>query len=370
MINRFWKGYASIPYHGHDALHDIEAIVYELNNRDINSLYKLFYIIKPMIPRYLQIYLRRVFANFVIERGYENIEMLFHRALLECTDIDTKPFPFIWFWPGRKSVASIVTHDIETISGFQRVLDLADIDSQYHIKSSFKFVPEGYAIDQGVIRELKRRGFEIALHGLNHDGRLFVSKKVFSQKLMKIEDYAKQWQTEGFRSPSLLRDYPLMKTFKFNWDSSYPDWDPFGPQPGGCRTVFPYFISDYTVELPVTLMQDHTLFEILNKKEISIWRDKFKYIRSLSGLANIIIHPDYIFKHNRIDYYRQYLEFVNGESNVWQAYPYEVANWWRERDRSVINKKTDGSLYIEGPSSSKATIAKAITKKGKLHFIF
>jgi len=370
MINRYWKGRIMLPIERDRMSNDIESILYELDNHEIKPLYKLYYLIKPMIPRPLQIYLRRISAGFIIYKGYECVERIYHEAVLKNTEEDAEPFNFIWFWPNRMTMASLITHDVETTSGFRKVLQLADIDASYQVKSSFKFVPEGYRIDFGVINELKRRGFEIAIHGLNHDGQLFISKKSFRQKLNKIEEYAKQWQTQGFRSPSLLRNHKLMKNFTFNWDSSFPDWDPYGPQPGGCRTVFPFFISNHTVELPVTIMQDHTLFEILNKKDIAIWKQKYNYIKSLSGLANIIIHPDYIFNSNRIKYYRDYLEFISRDCCVWQTYPSDLANWWRERDRLFINKKTDSSLYIEGPSSSKATIAKTITKKGKLHFIF
>ncbi len=368
MINRFWKGFVNIPCQKRNESHDIKSIIYELNNREINSFYKMYYILKPMIPRYLQICLRRISANFIIEQGYESIEKLYHQALLECAEQAAEPFPFIWFWPNRKAMASIVTHDIESSAGFHRVLDLADIDSKYHIKSSFKFVPEGYTVDPGIMRELKRRGFEIALHGLNHDGRLFVSKKVFHQKLQKIKDYAKQWQTEGFRSPSLLRNYQLMKNFTFNWDSSFPDWDLYGPQPGGCRTIFPFFISRHTVELPVTMMQDHTLFEILKKKDITIWKEKFNYIKSLSGLANIIVHPDYIFKNNRIKYYEGYLDFIVHDETVWQTCPNEVANWWRARDRSSIKKRADGSFYVDGADPYLTSVARAVVDGGKLYF--
>ncbi len=370
MINRYWKGLDRITGADHDAPHNIESIVFELNNAGINPLYKLYYIIKPMIPRALQIYIRRLTANFILRDGYESIEEVYQRILIEHIEKNQKQFPFVWFWPRRMEMASLVTHDIETLSGFRRVLQLADIDDRHHIKSSFKFVPEGYHIDYGVIRELKNRGFEIAIHGLNHDGRLFVSKKVFQAKLAKIEEYAQLWKTEGFRSPSLLRYYPLMKNFNFNWDSSFPDWDPYGPQPGGCRTVFPFFISRRTVELPVTMMQDHTLFEILRKKNISIWRNKFKYIRSRNGLANIIIHPDYIFKANRIEYYCEYLDFINTEPRVWQVCPNEVSNWWRDRDQSSINKHTDSSLSIVGSGTTEATIATASSDNGKLLYLF
>lgn len=371
MIDQYWKGFERIADTDARTGEAIKSTLYELNGGEIKPLYKLYYIFKPIIPRALQIYLRRLTANFILRGGYESMDDLYCRVLIDFLKANGKPFHFIWFWPNRMEMASLVTHDIETLSGFRSVLQLADIDDRYHIKSSFKFVPEGYTIDHGIINELKSRNFEIAIHGLNHDGRLFVSSKVFREKMLKIENYAQQWKTFGFRSPSLLRNYNLMKNFKFNWDSSFPDWDPYGPQPGGCRTVFPYFISKHTVELPVTIMQDHTLFEILNRKNISIWYNKFQYIKSLHGLANIIVHPDYIFKAKRIKYYHEYLEFLCNESRVWQTYPNEVSEWWRCRDRASIEKNRDGSLHIKGNGMGNATIATANVDPDseKLHYV-
>jgi hypothetical protein len=52
-----------------------------------------------------------------------------------------------------------------------------------------------------------------------------------------------------------------MASLPFEYDSSYPDTDPFEPQPGGCCSWLPYF-NGPLVELPITLPQDHTLFVI------------------------------------------------------------------------------------------------------------
>ena len=46
------------------------------------------------------------------------------------------------------------------------------------------------------------------------------------------------------------------------YDSSFPDTYPFEPQAGGCCSIFPFFLGDL-VELPITLVQDHTMWEIL-----------------------------------------------------------------------------------------------------------
>jgi hypothetical protein len=46
-----------------------------------------------------------------------------------------------------------------------------------------------------------------------------------------------------------------MPLLVFDYDSSYPDTDPYEPPPGGCCTWLPYF-NEELIELPITLAQD------------------------------------------------------------------------------------------------------------------
>lgn len=365
MLNRFWKG--NIIFKDIETS-DIENILFEKNGSGIGFSKRLYYSLKPIIPRFLQIYLRQKSAKNVKNNGYDGIESVYLEMLKEKLIALNKKCYFIWFWPKSYKMAVMITHDVETAEGFRNVVRLADIDEEFGIKSSFEFVPERYKIDLGIIEELKKRGFEIAVHGLRHDGKLFNSEKIFAERLSKIERYIEEWGAEGFRSPSLLRNASYMMNFYFLWDSSFPDWDPYGPQPGGSRTIFPYFISRKTVELPVTMVQDHTLFEILGKEDIGIWKSKIQYIESLNGLVNLIVHPDYIFKDKRIEYYRQYLEYIESKEDVWQALPRDIAGWWRRRDASEIHFESNGKPYIEGPAAQDGMIAKARLVDNKIEY--
>lgn len=356
MINRFWKGNRHLRNTNIVNGNEISNIVFERTKKTGSISKKVFYMLKPLIPRFLQIYMRQLRTRNITKNDYEGVELMYRKILEAEIGKWDEPFYYIWFWPDGYKTASAVTHDVETEDGLKNVLRLADIDERYHVKASFEFVPERYKIDTGMVEELKSRGFEIAIHGLKHDGKLFSSKKIFSARLATIKKYATQWHVTGFRSPSLLRNTVLMENLDFGWDSSFPDWDPYGPQPGGCRTIFPFFISEKTVELPVTLMQDHTLFEILNKKDILLWKDKFDYIDSHNGLANIIVHPDYIFEGNRLRLYCEYIEYVESKNNVWWALPCEIAEWWKQRDVSSIQWDTEQRPYIHGPAKMKGSI--------------
>jgi hypothetical protein len=73
------------------------------------------------------------------------------------------------------------------------------------------------------------------------------------------------------------------------------------PQKGGCCTVFPYFIGD-VLELPVTTTQDYTLWHILGERSTDLWKAQMDVILQKNGLANFIVHPDYILEPDRARY--------------------------------------------------------------------
>ncbi|HEX7320783.1 MAG TPA: hypothetical protein VF399_10570 [bacterium] len=356
MIKEYWKGREGTFQLDTDHDQQVQNIIFERRVWGQPSATKrLFYAVKPLIPRRLQIYFRKKKAQGIDRSIKPGIETLLCKPVIEYVRSSGLDFSFIWFWPGSHNLACVITHDVESTHGFQQVLRLAEIDERHGFRSAFNFVCEKYPVDGGVIKELKSRGFEIGLHGVRHDGKLFSSEKVFKKRLGIMAHYAHEWQAVGFRSPSLLRDIISLRSLPFAWDSSIPDWDPFGPQPGGCRTVFPFFLSPQTIELPVTMMQDHTLFEVLEEKDDAIWKEKFAYIFRLGGLVNLIVHPDYVFEHGRLRVYRQFLEYLRSQERLWSVTPREICRWWKERDRSSLVNR-GGSLVVDGPASVRASI--------------
>ena len=47
-------------------------------------------------------------------------------------------------------------------------------------------MPERYKVDSRLREILSKNGFEVGIHGLNHDGKLFKSKKIFDKRCIKI----------------------------------------------------------------------------------------------------------------------------------------------------------------------------------------
>ena len=83
-----------------------------------------------------------------------------------------------------------------------------------------------------------------------------------------------------------------MPLLGFDYDSSYPDTDPYEPQSGGCCTWLPFF-NQGMVELPITMPHDHNLFVILAEKDEQVWVEKAEFLRERGGMALIVTHPDY-----------------------------------------------------------------------------
>ena len=83
-------------------------------------------------------------------------------------------------------------------------MDLAALELQLGFRSAFNFVPERYTNHNEVKAWLKANGFEINVHGLKHDGKLFSNRRTFEQQAVRINQYLKEWEVSGFTAPSML----------------------------------------------------------------------------------------------------------------------------------------------------------------------
>jgi len=161
---------------------------------------------------------------------------------------------------------------------------------------------------------------------------------------------ATRWGAVGLRSPATQRSWDLMPMLGFDYDSSYTDTDPYEPQPGGCCTYLPFFNRDL-VELPITLPQDHTLFEILQHDDGAVWTRKARDIRARGGMVLALAHPDYARDQRLALGWSQLLDEFAGDVTVWQALPREVASWWRRRNDSDVVPVGD-RWAVRGPGAA------------------
>ena len=164
-----------------------------------------------------------------------------------------------------------------------------------------------------------------------------------------MQDFAKRWNAVGFRSPATQRVWEWMPLLGFDYDSSYPDTDPYEPQPGGCCSWLPFF-NDGLVELPITLPQDYTLFTILRHESAQLWLEKTEFLRERGGMALLITHPDYMLERRPRNAYRELLDAYRDDPTVWRALPCEVSSWWRRRAASRL-ERAGGEWRIAGPAA-------------------
>lgn len=279
--------------------------------------------------------------------------------------------PFIWFWPHGATAAAMMTHDVEGQAGLDFCQDLMDLDDAYGVKSAFQLIPEGREADwRRIASRLRLRGFEVNLHDLNHDGQLFATKEEFLKRARRINNYAREFACDGFRSAVMYREQDWFDAFDFAYDMSVPNAANLEPQRGGCCTVMPYFVGNL-LELPLTTAQDYTLFHILNDYSTTLWKTQVGAILRRNGLVSVITHPDYLVGRRERDVYSQFLRHLVDlrERGMWMALPGEINRWWRNRQRMTLVPAGEG-WRIEGPDSNRARVAYATLENDRIAYTF
>lgn len=254
----------------------------------------------------------------------------------------------IGFWPQGRTSCVVLTHNVESPIGFQRMEAIADIEERLGFHSAWNLPLAQYPIDWNRITALAQRGFEIGAHGLRHDGQLFRSFTDFQRLKPILERLAHEHGLRGFRAPSTLRRAEWLATMDFDFDSSFADTDPYEPQPGGTCSLFPFFLSNL-VELPYTLPQDHTLIHLLRRSPLPIWMAKADWIASISGMILTLTHPDYCGSEPYLSQYEALLKHLSTLDSAWHALPSEVADWWKRRSAATLVVENDQPL-ISGPA--------------------
>src|SRR6266852_1664116 len=305
----------------------------------------VYYRLKPFIPQAVRTAVRRRLAS------------RFRGSIADIWPImpgSERP-PANWpGWPHGKKFAVVLTHDVESAAGVEKCRQLMQLEMTFGFRSSFNFIPEGnYNVPSELREELASHGFEVGIHDLRHDGRLFASRREFSRKAMRINGYLRDWNATGFRSGFMLHKLDWLHELDIQYDTSTFDTDPFEPQPEGRHTIFPFWVphritnheSRVTnhsadsrpgyVELPYTLPQDSTLFLLLREQTIDIWIRKLEWIAASGGMVLVDTHPDYMTfdgtqqKSNEysVKLYEQFLQYLQSRygQDYWHALPRDVA---------------------------------------------
>src|SRR5580693_1601275 len=296
-------------------------------------LNRFYFLFKPFIPWHLRMAMRRLRARHK-RATYGDIWPIDQRA---------GAVPNGWpGWPEGKRFALILTHDVEGIKGLARVERLMNLEVKYGFRSSFNFVPEWeYRLHELFHEMVERNGFEVGVHGLEHDGKLYDSKVKFAAKAARIREYVQSWNASGFRSPMMQHRLSWLHQLGVEYDASTFDTDPFEPEPDAVGTIFPFWVPGPNksgfVELPYTLPQDFTLFVVLREPNIEIWKKKLDWIASCGGMALINTHPDYMCFEGKPKkdefpavFYEEFLAYAKEKyaGAYWSTTPCEVARFY------------------------------------------
>jgi hypothetical protein len=299
---------------------------------------RLYYQLRPFLPRRATALVRRAgqrtsAQSFPLGWPIEDRFVRFMYAVRERSGASaTRPF-----WPDNAPFAFVLTHDVERADGQAFVETVARLDEQFGFRSSFNFVPDDYTVDQGVTGDLQVRGFEVGIHGLKHDGKLFSSRSGFERAAKRIALHAHALGAVGFRSPATHRNPEWMQDLDVEYDSSFFDTDPYEVMPGGTMSIWPFFCGRF-VELPYTLAQDHTLVTVLGEQTPRLWLEKLEFIAQWGGMALVNVHPDYLRVGVNWRVYEQFLQHMQSlreRCAYWHALPREVARWWRTRADAI-----------------------------------
>jgi peptidoglycan/xylan/chitin deacetylase (PgdA/CDA1 family) len=305
---------------------------------------RIYYGIKPLIPRGAQILVRR----FFFRRALPGISSFWP------IDPAAAQPPEGWTgWPEGKRFALVLTHDVESQRGLDRCRHLAAMEMELGFRSSFNFLLKKYSTPKDLRSYLVENGFEIGIHGCYHDGKKFNSREIFMERAAIINQHLEDWKSCGFRAPAMQCNLDWIGDLNIEYDLSTFDTDPFEAQDGGARTIYPFMVerSNGTgsfVELPYTLPQDSTLFILLGERNIDIWKKKLDWIVANEGMALVNVHPDYMaFGGSRpgVDeypsqLYEDFLHYIRDkyEKQFYHCLPRELAYFCSKKDAGMINK--------------------------------
>ncbi len=331
-------------------------------------LRKAYYFLRPCLGVSVRRHLQKMrlrgwseisFPAWPVDTTVERIHQKLLALSLEAQGVQR--LPFIWFWPEGFMSCAIITHDVESSLGWGFCRRLMDLNESFEFRSSFQVVPENrYSISKSFLQDIEDRGFEVNIHDLNHDGRLYAERAEFLRRAKRINSYAREYDAAGFRSGVLYRNADWYDALEFSYDMSFPNVAHLDPQRGGCCTVMPYFIGKI-VELPVTCTQDYTLFHILGNYSIDLWKKQIALIMKNHGLISLIVHPDYIQEQRAQATYKNLLSYLSDlrvKGSIWAPLPKDVAAWWRERSKMELVYE-GGKWRIEGAGKERACIAYA-----------
>ena len=139
---------------------------------------RLYYTLKPVVPRWLQIGLRRRVASWWYRGEHQ------WWPVSETAAGSPPNWPG---WPGGARFAVVLTHDVESQAGVAGAEEVANLEERRGFRSAFGFVPLRYQTPERLREGLAARGFEVMVHDLYHDGKLYRDWQSFADRREAIQ---------------------------------------------------------------------------------------------------------------------------------------------------------------------------------------
>ncbi len=219
-------------------------------------------------------------------------------------------------WWNKKAVICL-SHDIDNVEGYRYTKTMAEIDAKYNIQSTFNFITHDYKIDKPFIHSIAHAGFEVGLHGYNHDqGFAFRNPKKIKTEIKMAIDALDTEEVVGYRSPALSISetlFQVLSEMNFLFDSTMQIASPFYYS---VKLPYPYYFKKYDMwEIPL-MVQDDNYFRDSSNSENDILGSIQHFIKdiiSLNGVMTINMHP-HIMTDNR-KFYENFIKLIKQFSN-------------------------------------------------------
>ena len=318
--------------------------------------------VKPLLPRRLQIAMRRLYAKrqarteFPAGRSSRSSSTA---GVPSCarrwTRARGEPMPVIANWPEGRRFAAILTHDVEGPAGIANMPRVLEIERRHGFVSSGTSSPRATRSRTACFDHSAPRAARSGCTAIKHDCKLFASRARFEAELPEIHRYLAEWDAVGFRSPATHRNADWMPELGALYDSSFPDTDPFEPQAGGCCSILPYFLGRPGRAADHAGPGPHAVGDPAPGHDRPL--DAQERLDHRQRRADQPDHAPRLPRHAGTAPHVRGIPRVPGRpTEGWHTLPREVAAWWHTRS-GLRCIEDGGGAHIEGEGAERATIA-------------
>lgn len=228
-----------------------------------------------------------------------------------------------------------LTHDVDWASCYSSFYGIAEVEADFGFKSTFNFLTGWqYRPRKKDIAKILEDGFEVGLHGREHDIAMGVRSKPSLRKMLsEARDVLGGVEVvRGFRTPALAISEPLLDVLDelgFLYDSSVAAWSPYC---GLQAKVRPYRYPNRQIWLLPLSLQDDLLFreyQLSDGEALQVVKAVMAMVASGGGVFVFNGHPTILSEHK--EFYLSFLHYLaEREVKVVTADKVILGEIWKE----------------------------------------